>query len=431
MENERILFSCEEFTLKRGESWAVIGMTEYQKARFVKILGKKIVDVNEIIEKDREDDAFINEQNFLNPGMKGADLLPANCEHYLEKFNLRHVLNTSIRHLSTGEIAKILLIAAICEKQEILVLNEPFDGLDVKSRAELLSITDDLVKNGVCVVMFLNRIEDIAQNFTHKKFMNDNLTFGEKIRQIPPKIGKSTNSLPQDLAVLRNINIRYGEKLVLQNLNWVVKKGEHWKITGPNGCGKSTLLSLISGDNPQSFVNDIKLFGRKRGSGETIWDVKRNVSTVSALFHRDYRVSTTALETVISGFYDTIGLYRKPTVAEIETAVSWLELAGIKNGEKRRFRDMSYGEQRLILILRAMVKHPPILILDEPCLGLETQYRKLTLDLIEILAKSGSTTIIFVSHHEEDFVESIKNRLEFVRSDDCESGYFLKIWREK
>ncbi|MCL1946275.1 MAG: ATP-binding cassette domain-containing protein [Chitinivibrionia bacterium] len=431
MENEKILFSHEDFTLKRGESWAVVGMSEYQKSCFVKMLGKKIVDVNEIIEKDREDDAFINEENFLNPGQKASDLLPANCEYYLEKFNLRHIYDTSIRHLSTGEIAKILLASAISENSDVLFLNEPFDGLDAESRVTLLQIIDDLTKNGVCVVMFLNRIQDVPQNITHKKFMNDDLIRDEKICQIPPKIDGNIENLPENLAILRNVNIKYGEKLVLQDLNWTVKKGEHWKITGPNGCGKSTLLSLISGDNPQSFANDITLFGRKRGSGETIWDVKKNIGIVSNLFHRDYRVSTTALETVISGFHDTIGIYRKPSPAEIETSLLWLELAEIKDGAKKRFKNLSYGEQRLILIIRAMVKHPPILILDEPCFGLETNCRKLTLDFIEILVKSGKTTILFVSHHEDDFVEGIKNRLEFVKSNENESGYFLKFWREK
>ncbi|MCL2208183.1 MAG: ATP-binding cassette domain-containing protein [Fibromonadales bacterium] len=379
-------------------SWAILGYTESQKAELAKALGKKLINVNEIMEKDRADDAWLDEDNLLHPGQKAADLLPVNCERYLEKFNLLHTVNTSIRYLSTGEIAKILLVAEICKKPEMLVLDRPFDGLDAKSRKELSQIIPELMKEDVCIVMFLNDGSVQAQN--------------KKIARLPPKIGKDAEFSQEDLAILRNVNVKYGERLVLENVNWTVKRGEHWKITGPNGCGKTTLLSLISGDNPQSYANDITLFGKKRGSGETIWDIKKNIGIVSTLFHREYRVSATALETVVSGFHDTIGIYRNPTRMEIETANSWLELAGIKNNANKPFQTLPYGEQRLILILRAMVKHPLILILDEPCFGLEAQSRKLVLDFVEILAQNKNTAILFVSHNEEDFVKSIKNHLE-------------------
>jgi len=402
---------------REKESWAIIGYTQFQKEDIALALGKKLINVNEIIEKDKADDAWLDEENLLNPGQKAADLLPANCERYLKKFNLLHTLNTSIRHLSTGEIAKILLVAEMSKKPEMLVLDKPFDGLDAKSREELSQIIPELMKDDVRIVLFLN---------------DDSVKPQNKIVRLPPKIGENAVEFAQeDLAILRNACVKYGERLILEDVNWTLKRGEHYKITGPNGCGKSTLLSLISGDNPQSFINDITLFGMKRGSGETIWDIKKNIGIVSTLFHRDYTVAATALETVISGFHDTIGLYREPMRLEIATAISWLDLAGIKNSANKPFQALPYGEQRLILILRAMVKHPQILILDEPCFGLEPQCRKLVLDFIEILAQSKNTTILFVSHHEEDFVKSIKNSLEFVRSAERKSGYALRILESK
>lgn len=483
MENGRILFSCENLTvksrsgtylnglnfeIKSGESWAILGQNGAGKSYFAKILGNKKIDftgnlqrfansqivsfeeINEIIEADRQDDAYISEENILNPGSKAADLLPPNSEKYLKKFNLSHTLNVSIRHLSTGELAKILIIRAISESPKILVLDEPFDGLDAKSRRELSQIIENLIESGVCVVIFLNRTEEIPQNITHLAFMGNEhsiLLSGEKktvenskefkhlihfhnnkIKEIPSKITVGAQrDVPVLLAELKNISIKYGEKTVLDNVSWTIKKKEHYKITGPNGCGKSTLLSLISGDNPQSFVNDITLFGQKRGTGESIWDIKKNIGIVSTLFHRDYRVNISALNTVISGFHDTTGIYRKPTILEIETANQWLNLAGLKSIAKKPFASLSYGEQRLILILRAMVKHPLILILDEPCFGLDVFNRELVLNLVEIIASSPDTTILFVSHHEEDFVKSIKNHLEFVKSDKSKSGYLLRF----
>lgn len=370
--------------------------------------------INKIIEEDRLDDAFISEENILNPGKKAKDLLPENVQEYIERFNLSHVLNTAIRHLSTGELAKILIVQAISDNPKALILEEPFDGLDVKSREELTKVIENLIESGVDVKVFSSR--------------DNNKITGtvRRVPKIPAKIGENNTINISVLAELKNIHIQYGDKIVLDNVNWTIKKNEHWKITGPNGCGKSTLLSLISGDNPQSFVNDITLFGKKRGTGESIWDIKKNIGIVSTLFHRDYRVNISAINVIISGFHDTTGIYRKPSLLEIDTANQWLNLAWLGKLAKKPFASLSYGEQRLILIIRAMVKHPKILILDEPCFGLDNFNRELVLNLIEILAQSPDTTILFVSHHEEDFTPSIKNHLEFVKSEE-KSGFCLKF----
>lgn len=203
----------------------------------------------------------------------------------------------------------------------------------------------------------------------------------------------------------------YGENVVLNNLSWKLKRGEHWKILGPNGVGKSTMLSLISGDNPQAYANELTLFGMKRGSGETVWDIKKHIGILSSSFQTSYRVKTSVLMTVISGFYDSIGVYNNFRDLEEKKAMEWLKLIKLDQKARSPLHSLSFGEQRMVLIIRAMVKHPPLLILDEPCQGLDEINRYTVLKLIDIIALQSDTTLLFVSHHSEDLVESITREL--------------------
>jgi molybdate transport system ATP-binding protein len=213
---------------------------------------------------------------------------------------------------------------------------------------------------------------------------------------------------------MKDVVVRYGEKCVLNRLNWTVKPGEHWKISGPNGSGKSTLLSLVSGDNPQAYANDITLFGIKRGSGESVWDIKKRIGLVSTAFQQDYRVGVTVRIVVISGFFDSIGVYGNYTKKQEEIALEWLEMLHMEKHIDASFRNLSYGEQRLVLLARAMVKQPDLLILDEPCQGLDDINREMVLKLVDHLGNTGTTQILYVTHHPEDGIPCITNSLELV-----------------
>jgi molybdate transport system ATP-binding protein len=199
---------------------------------------------------------------------------------------------------------------------------------------------------------------------------------------------------------MRDVNVGWGEKRVLCHLNWTVLPGEHWLIRGPNGAGKTTLLELITGDNMQVFSNDVSIFGKRRGSGETLWDIRSRLGIVSHRLHLEYRrVGDTPLEAVlISGFYDSIGLYEVPGDREKAAAKQWLALAGLDARRNEPFKALSYGEQRVALILRGAVKSPPLLILDEPCHGLDTEGRSLVLDLMDTVAALGASTLLHVTH---------------------------------
>jgi molybdate transport system ATP-binding protein len=203
---------------------------------------------------------------------------------------------------------------------------------------------------------------------------------------------------------MRQIHVCYGNLTVINGLSWTVRQGEKWMVKGPNGSGKSTLLSLIAGDNPQAYSNEIYLFGQKRGSGESIWDIKKRIGLVSSEFQLRYQRDLSVLDVVLSGFFDSVGLYRKPSDEHRSTARSWLSILGFEKKADNLFTHLSFGEQKLVLIARAMVKSPELLILDEPCQGLDPVNRRNVLQLIETIGQIPETTMIYVTHHSEEIL---------------------------
>jgi molybdate transport system ATP-binding protein len=197
-------------------------------------------------------------------------------------------------------------------------------------------------------------------------------------------------------------NVIYGNRKILANINWKVNKGECWNISGHNGSGKSTLLSLVTGDNPQAFANEIYLFDRKKGSGESIWDIKRNIGFVSPELHHYFDSGISCFEIVASGLFDTIGLFRQLSEKQKSVVNKWMKLLKLEDSHKKLFNQLSNGEQRLILLARALVKNPPLLILDEPCQGLDQEMSAWFISLINDICVRMKKTLVYVSHYEEE-----------------------------
>ena len=197
----------------------------------------------------------------------------------------------------------------------------------------------------------------------------------------------------------------------MKDLDWTVRKGEHWSLSGQNGSGKSTLLSLVCADNPQRYACDISLFGHKRGSGESIWDIKRHIGYVSPEMHRSYRQNIPTIEIVASGLKDTIGLYTRPNEAEKEQCRKWLQVFGIAHLEERKFMEMSSGEQRLVLLARAFVKEPDLMILDEPLHGLDDENRRMVKAIVDEYCQNPDVTLIYVTHYQNELPNCIDNSL--------------------
>jgi molybdate transport system ATP-binding protein len=213
------------------------------------------------------------------------------------------------------------------------------------------------------------------------------------------------------LIEMRRVNVRYGSEVILADVDWTVRRGENWAVLGPNGAGKTTLLGMIAGDHPQAYANEIYLFGRRRGSGESIWEVKAPIGMISPEFQIRYRKGITALEVVLSGFHDAVGLYRRCSPMERETERDWLRHMGIADRADRPFPHLSHGEQRLVLLARAMVKSPALLILDEPCQGLDRENRRRFLSLIEGVGRHTATHLLYVTHHPDEVPDCITHVL--------------------
>ncbi|WKA63768.1 molybdate ABC transporter ATP-binding protein ModF [Pectobacterium aroidearum] len=364
---------------------------------------------------------------------------PTRCQQLAQQFGIAHLLERRFKYLSTGETRKAMLCQALMTQPDLLILDEPFDGLDVASRQQLADELWKLAGTGYTLVLILNRFDDIPDFINHVGVLADctltrlgeretilsealvaQLAFSEKLSgsSLPePEDPQRYMTLPADEAriQLRNGVVQYNDRPILHELTWEVLPGQHWQIVGPNGAGKSTLLSLITGDHPQGYSNDLTLFGRKRGSGETIWDIKRHIGYVSSSFHLDYRVSTSVRNVILSGFFDSIGIYQAVSDRQRHLTEQWLTLLGLNGAiADTPFQSLSWGQQRLTLIARALVKHPALLILDEPLQGLDPLNRQLVRRWLDILIGEGETQLLFVSHHAEDAPECITHRLTFV-----------------
>jgi molybdate transport system ATP-binding protein len=211
---------------------------------------------------------------------------------------------------------------------------------------------------------------------------------------------------------MRNVHVAFGEVVVLDRLNWSVRRGENWAVVGPNGSGKTTLLALITGDNLQVYANEVRLFGHKRGGGESIWEIRRRIGLVSPELQLRYRKPVDVREVLLSGLFDSIGLYRKVDAEQKALADSWLACIGMEDRADKPFNQLSYGEKRLVLVARAMIKSPELLILDEPCQGLDPSNRDMVLALMEEIGRRHVTAMIYVTHHETEMIPCIQHVLD-------------------
>ena len=366
------------------------------------------------------------------------ELLPQTEDKKLQSklfslFRIEQLLNTRIIMLSSGELRKFQLTKTLLTNPRVLIMDNPFIGLDAQTRDLLRNLLAELIKiSDLQIVLVLSKSDDIPSFITHVITVKDRIcsekmsikAYTDKKNSYPEEVlsaekrlsiinlpTHTSNFHSEHIIDFNNVCIRYGERTILKNLNWTVRKGEKWALSGENGAGKSTLLSLVCADNPQSYACDISLFGRKRGSGESIWEIKKHIGYVSPEMHRAYLKNLPAIEIVASGLHDSIGLYKRTQKDYMNICEWWMNIFGIAHLKDCNFLHLSSGEQRLALLARAFVKDPQLLILDEPLHGLDLYNRKLVKEIIETFCTRPDKTLIIVTHYQEELPKGITNHL--------------------
>lgn len=472
---DRWFLNDTSWRITRGEQWAVVGSNGAGKSTLVKAVAGRVPVVKgrvvrhfnqkralhhsigyvsseqrrEIVKRERQVDFSrdfsgktdpITTEQFLYEDLDQKGYGQGNVDSISPKrFGLTGVeelLKRPLISLSTGEMGKVLIARALRHRPELLILDEPFDGLDASASRELGRMLQKMVEKGLQILLVTNRKEEIQPFVTHTLIIEDGKIAAKGKKEdilysapsapfkapedmyfpggdLQPSTKDAKNEEINDFPLVKmdNVVVRYGETIALDRFNWCVRDGENWAIKGPNGAGKSTILKLITADALQAYANEIYLFGKKRGTGESIWDIKKRIGMVSHDFHSGYLKSISALNVVCSGFFDSIGLYRYCSQDQVKAAKELMFALDIHMLSNQWFDMLSYGRRQMVLMARAMIKSPLLLILDEPCTGLDHTNRRKILSMIDYIGSHTPTNIIFVSHHESEIPKCITNEL--------------------
>ncbi|RZA01108.1 MAG: ATP-binding cassette domain-containing protein [Sphingobacteriaceae bacterium] len=353
-----------------------------------------------------------------------------NIENVIHLLKLNGLLQKQVIKLSNGETKRLRLASALLKNPLLLLLDNPLAGLDVQTRAEFNLVLNKIIESGITIIMTATPFEVpgiitniaalqdgvIQQTWESKNFEPKRFIHYQQIDidtdAISNLLHDSINTRYEYIIKMQQISIRYGENIVLSNVNWIVKPGEKWALLGANGAGKSTLLSLINGDNPQAYANDIVLFDKKRGSGESIWDIKKKTGFVSPELYQYFPADNNCLQVIESGYYDTLGLFRRSSRDKAEKALQWMKILEIEQYAHARLKNIPSAAQRLCLLSRALIKNPPLLIFDEPCQGLDSHQQQHFKRIVDEICRLSNVTLIYVTHYQHEIPDSVDKVLK-------------------
>lgn len=357
----------------------------------------------------------------------------------IERLELKTLQDKHLIKLSNGETKRLLIAEALLKNPSLLLLDNPLSGLDVNTRKDFNKLIQEISNSGINVIMATSQYE-IPDAITHiailekgkvlktilkANFNPEKVHFSDlkKInkKQLQQLLPKAEQKDFEDIISMKDIVIKYGNKTILDRINWNIKQGERWALLGSNGAGKSTLLSLINGDNPQAYSNDITLFDVKRGSGESVWDIKKKIGFVSPELFQYFPNGNSCLQVIESGFYDTLGLFRKSQPAKLEISKRWMQILEIENYASKAFKKVPASTQRLCLLARALVKNPTLLIFDEPCQGLDSHQKENFKYLTEEICENSNVSLIYVSHYSNEIPNCVKNTLKLENGKQVEA----------
>jgi len=336
--------------------------------------------------------------------------------------------------LSNGETKRLMIAAALIKNPVLLLLDSPLTGLDVQTRAAFGTMIDEIIASGITVIMATSPYEipaaithvavlkegTIEKTLAKNDFRPDDYLRDDKDELDDNELKVLLNENKdkptyQYIVKMNNVHIQYGDKVILDGINWEIIPGERWALLGPNGAGKSTLLSLINGDNPKAYANDIILFDRKRGTGESIWDIKSKIGFVSPELHQYFPTDNSCLQVIESGYYDTLGLFRQSSKSKAETALRWMKALEIEKYARVLLKNIPASAQRLCLLARTLIKNPDLLIFDEPCQGLDAHQQHNFKTLVDTICGMSNVTMIYVSHYQQEIPDSVTRVLRLER----------------
>lgn len=477
--NENLILNHINFKDKNGANWVILGPSGSGKSTFLDLLAGKVFPSGGTIRKDRNKKFILVSRDYsfhrivggayqyyqqryhaydseigptvyevfqnqvlpigtIDPDSVELPPLPYTEEFVretAERFRIEHLLDRKVTTLSNGETRRTLLTYWFLQKPDVILLDNPFSGLDSQSRKELKKILNSLKH---VQIFLIADGEDIPARFKNGIFLENGeiKKIGKTYDLIQHGI-QSAPALPDTLPVLHteqtpdfdtavrlvDVRVQYGDKQVLNGINWEVKKGECWAVLGPNGSGKTTLMSLLTGDNPQSYGNEIYLFDRRRGTGESIWDIKKRIGFVSPELHLFFDKHTAVWKVIGSGFFDTIGLFRKLTDAQDKLIGRYLEIFNISSLKNKPLNHLSSGRQRVVLLIRALMKNPQLLILDEPSQGLDHNQMVFFRESLNQIVVSQKKTLIYITHLPEEIPACVNKMLHL------DKGRVVKVER--
>lgn len=441
-----------ELCIAEGEQVAIVGDNAAGKSRLVDIMtGRYPLLQNEVHYDFGPDAQPLVSDNLRYIAFRDSYGDKDATYYYQQRWNqhdiddeMPRVDGKPIIALSSGEMRKYQLGKALRSKPRVLIIDNPFIGLDVENRQLLTKTLETLIREeGMTLILVLSKTDYIPTFITHVLPVED-LLVGEKMTReeyiasrkslpshmLPTELHDWIIGLPEkDLSAIpfypkhggeilrfNDVSIRYGERTILSHLDWTVREGERWALEGRNGSGKSTLLSLVCADNPQGYACNIELFGHRRGTGESIWEIKRHIGYVSPEMHRAYMKDIPAIDIVASGLSDSVGLYVRPRPEQRQQCTDWMRVFGIEQLADRTFLSLSSGEQRLCLLARAFVKDPELLILDEPLHGLDNKNRARVKEIIETFCQRRNKTLVMVTHYQEELPACVSKRLTLIKN---------------
>ncbi len=478
-----ILFQNLNFTVNKGENWALVGASGSGKSALLQTIAGRFNVTGGTIEYHFLDDAsiphvadrqpvtyhqlialvepkhhfknlsntkeFYYQQRFNSSDSEDSLTVAQYLETthpspganiYWDKaktvslLNLKRLNDEQLIKLSTGETKRLMIAAALLKNPVLLLLDNPMTGLDVQTRTAFNNIVDEIIPSGITVIMATSPYEippalthvailksgAIDQKLSKGDFNPDLLFLNDKDEIDTAELkallnGGRLKTQFENIVKMSQVHIQYGDKVILDKINWEIKPGERWALLGPNGAGKSTLLSLINGDNPQAYANNIVLFDRKRGTGESIWDIKSKIGFVSPELHQYFPTDNSCLQVIESGYYDTLGLFRLSSPAKAAIALHWMKALEIEKYARVLLKNIPASAQRLCLLARALIKNPDLLIFDEPSQGLDAHQQHHFKTLVDSICRLSNVTLIYVSHYQQEIPESVTKVLRLER----------------